>query len=39
MTLESTIEKLVDSKIEKAMQGGSQTVLAEYEGTDSQGKG
>lgn len=39
MTLESTIEKLVDSKIEKAMQGGSQTVLAEYKGTDSQGKG
>ena len=39
MSLESTIKKLVDSKIEKAMQGGPQTVLAEYKGTDSQGKG
>ena len=39
MSIESTIEKLVDSKIEKAMSGGTQTVLAEYKGTDSQGKG
>lgn len=39
MTLESAIEKLVDAKIEKAMQGGTQTVLAEYKGLDSQGKG
>jgi len=39
MSLEETIEKLVDAKIEKAMQGGSQTVLAEYKGMDGQGKG
>lgn len=38
MSLEETIEKLVDAKIAKASQG-SQTVLAEYKGLDSQGKG
>lgn len=38
MSLEETIEKLVDAKIAKASQG-PQTVLAEYKGLDSQGKG
>jgi len=39
VSVEETIEKLVDSKIAKATSGGSQTVLAEYKGLDSQGKG
>ncbi len=36
--LAETIEKVVDDKIAKAMRGGTQTVEAEYVGTDSQGK-
>ena len=39
MSFEQTVEKLIDSKIAKAMQSGTQTVLAEYKGMDSQGKG
>ena len=39
MSFQGTVEKLIDAKIEKALQGGSQTVLAEYKGLDSQGKG
>ena len=39
MSIQDTIEKLVDAKIAKASQGGVQSVLAEYKGTDSQGKG
>ena len=38
MSLDSTLEKVIDSKIAKAMGRGPQSVTAEYRGMDSQGK-
>ena len=39
MSLADSIEKTIDSKVKKAMRAKEQTVLAEYAGEDSQGKG